>query len=78
LNFNYVLVTKTHELLSKDWTITIQHTYKEGNAIVDWLATYGSIRDPLSRVDCIIREALTKLYLLLYYDFIGTFAPLLI
>jgi hypothetical protein len=75
LNSNYVLVTKAHELSSKDCTIRIQHTYKEGNATVDWLATYG---DPISRDDCIIREAPARLYLLLYYDVIGTFVPLLI
>ena len=59
LDSNYALVTKAQEFLGRDWTVRIHHTNRLTRVLI-------------SRDDFIVREAPTRLYLLLYYDLIGS------
>jgi hypothetical protein len=56
----------------------VQHSYREANATVDWLANFELSRHPLFKKDSIINDPLEGLYWFLYYDLIGTMFPRLI
>ena len=75
---NFALVNRAREALSRDWVVQVQHSYREANATVDWLANFELSRHPLFKKDSIINDPLEGLYWFLYYDLIGTMFPRLI
>lgn len=39
------IITSIRQLLRRNWVAPLQHTYREGNQCVDWLAKRGSSSD---------------------------------
>jgi len=65
------LITQVKEALAREWEIRVQHTLQEGNTAADWLANYGSIKNPFIRDRWIVHDLSAGLYSTLYCNLIG-------
>ena len=75
---NYNILMQIKNMLGRDWEVVIVHVYREANCVADWLANFGLTRDLLDRGADIITDPPAGLYILLYYDLIGSTVPRLI
>ena len=75
---NCNILMQIKNMLGRDWEVVIVHVYREANCVADWLANFGLTRDLLDRGADIITDPPAGLYILLYYDLIGSTVPRLI
>ena len=75
---NYNMIMKIRELLGKDWEVKTLHVYRETNCVADWLTNFRLTRDLLDRGADNITDPPAGLYILIYYDLIGSTIPHLI
>ncbi|CAN1851844.1 Putative ribonuclease H protein At1g65750, partial [Linum perenne] len=64
-----------NELLSRDWEVTISHTFREGNSVADLLAHHGHTLDFGLFVDCHYPHEVDRA---IWNDHVGTCFPRLI
>ncbi|CAN1167478.1 Putative ribonuclease H protein At1g65750 [Linum perenne] len=60
------------ELRSRDWEVTISHTFREGNRVADLLAHHGHSLDFGFHVDCIYPHEVDRA---IWDDHVGTCFP---
>ena len=75
---NYNMIMKIRELLGKDWEVKTLHVYREANCVADWLANFELTRDLIDRWSDNFTDPPVGIYILLYYDLIGSIITLLI
>jgi hypothetical protein len=63
------IIDRIKELISRDWTVSFVHTYREGNQYADFMAKLGA-----NAMDCfgIFQEPPACLASLLFSDAMGT------
>ena len=69
---NYNIIMQIKGMLGRNWEVTTYRVYREANCVADWLANYRLTRDLLDRGSDVLEEPPLGLYLLLYYDLIGS------
>ncbi|CAN1274248.1 Putative ribonuclease H protein At1g65750 [Linum perenne] len=60
------------ELRSRNWEVTISHTFREGNRVVDLLAHHGHSLNFGFHVDCDYPHEVDRA---IWHDHVGTFFP---
>jgi len=72
---NYALINKVKAILDREWEVKRQHIFREATAVAEWLANFGLTKSPLNRDYGIIDDSSMGLFLILYYDLIGSTLP---
>jgi hypothetical protein len=71
---NYALINKVNAILEREWEVKRQHIFREATAVAEWLANFG-LTSPLNKDYGIIDDPSMGLFLILYYDLIGSTLP---
>uniref|UniRef100_A0A6N2L8Y9 RNase H type-1 domain-containing protein n=1 Tax=Salix viminalis TaxID=40686 RepID=A0A6N2L8Y9_SALVM len=69
---NYNLVMQIKDMLGRDWEVRTIHIYREANCVADWLTNFGLTLYLIDRGSDIITDPSAEIYILLYYDLIGS------
>ncbi|CAL1375198.1 unnamed protein product [Linum trigynum] len=69
---HFTLINEVRGLLGRDWEVDLQHVFREGNVVADYLASLGHGLPP---GDHIIELPCSRLSHLLYFDTIGVQTP---
>lgn len=72
---NYALINKVKAILEREWEVKRQHIFREATVVAEWLANFGLTKSPLNRDYGIIDDPFMGLFLILYYDLIGSTLP---
>ncbi|EOX98014.1 Ribonuclease H protein [Theobroma cacao] len=66
---NTDLISAIKNVLQKEWEVSFMHTYREGNMVADYLASYAFV---LEESYVVLEQAPTGARKLLIYDMLGT------
>jgi len=72
---NYALINKVKAILEREWEVKRQHIFQEATTVAEWLSNFGLTKSPLNRDYGIINDPSLGLFLILYYDLIGSTLP---
>ncbi|WRX14343.1 Ribonuclease H domain - like 10 [Theobroma cacao] len=72
---NTDLIRAIKNVLQKEWEVSFMHTYREGNMVADYLASYAFV---LEESYVVLEQAPTGARKLLMYDMLGVCLPRMI